>query len=375
MRLKLGLLALALTALGIGIPYYLDSRIHRATAVVQFHPQNLGFQVDQKGNAGTLRTGPSTYWDNPFETIASPETLRMALSHLRGETEENPTITASDIETLKNKITAKPRRGTDFIEITVKDESRGDAIRLANAVATAFIERFNQIQAERNQRILGAVDEEVQAQEDMVQDHRKELTVLIQQYGIGHSTPLEMTENQMLENTKKRLSRFMQMRDQTKIQIRQLNALKGNDLVLYAAGLDLPENQVTYYHSQYQKALAEKRTLSGEGLNPDDDKLVAIEQQIKQLKEFMQEEITSLKTNLQTKLELLIRQIKRIEELLENKDKPNLGHSTPKKPYHRAKEAYEQSRTMLHEMKIKQQEARALLELSRDPVTLHEAAK
>ena len=89
----------------------------------------------------------------------------------------------------------------------------------------------------------------------------------------------------------------------------------------------------------------------------------------------MQEEIASLKTNLQTKLELLIRQIKRIEELLENKDKPHLDHSNQKTGYLRAKEAYEQSRTMLRELKIKQQETRALLELSRDPVTLHEAAK
>jgi uncharacterized protein involved in exopolysaccharide biosynthesis len=167
----------------------------------------------------------------------------------------------------------------------------------------------------------------------------------------------------------------MQMRDETKIQIKHLDALKGNDLVLYAAGLNLPENQVTDYHFQYKEALAEKRTLSGEGLNPDDDKLVAIEQQIKQLEEFMQEEVTSLKTNLQTKLELLTRQIKRMENMLEDRDKPNLDHSNQKPVYLRAKEAYEQSRTMLREMKIKQQETRALLELSRDPVTLHEAAK
>lgn len=43
--------------------------------------------------------------------------------------------------------------------------------------------------------------------------------------------------------------------------------------------------------------------------------------------------------------------------------------------YHQAKEAYEQSRTMLHELKIKQEEARVLLKMPRDPVTLHEAAK
>jgi uncharacterized protein involved in exopolysaccharide biosynthesis len=41
----------------------------------------------------------------------------------------------------------------------------------------------------------------------------------------------------------------------------------------------------------------------------------------------------------------------------------------------RAKEEYEQSRAMLREMIIKQQEARVLLKMPREPVTIHERAK
>ena len=361
------LLALALTALGIGIASYLDSRIPRATAVVEIHP---AAQIPARP-ATFSREGPSGL----FNFILAPETLRMALEQLQRETVENPIITASDIESLAKNLQAEPRRGTDFIEITVKDESRENAVRLANAVARAFIERFNQAHSERNQRILEALDEEVLGQEDLIQENRKELIVLIQQYGFGHSSPFETTESEMLENARKKLEAFKNARDETKIQIKHLYALKGSDLVLYATGLDLPENHVTYYHSQYKEARAEKRTLSGEGLNPDDDKLVAIEQQINQLEEFMQDEITSLKTNLQTKLELIDRQIERMDGIFENRDSPNPGHASPKTSYHRAKEAYEQSRAMLREMKIKQQEARALLKNPCDLVTLQEEAR
>lgn len=59
MRLKLGLLALALTALGIGIPYYLDSQIPRATAVVEIYPSSLIPDIDPEARRGTIITGPN----------------------------------------------------------------------------------------------------------------------------------------------------------------------------------------------------------------------------------------------------------------------------------------------------------------------------
>ena len=43
--------------------------------------------------------------------------------------------------------------------------------------------------------------------------------------------------------------------------------------------------------------------------------------------------------------------------------------------YNQAKEDYEQTRDMLREMKIKQQEARLLLKMPKTPVTIHERAK
>jgi len=53
MRLKLSLLAVILLAAAIGIPYYLDSQIHRATAVVQIHPNALISRPDHSAGQGT----------------------------------------------------------------------------------------------------------------------------------------------------------------------------------------------------------------------------------------------------------------------------------------------------------------------------------
>ena len=81
---------------------------------------------------------------------------------------------------------------------------------------------------------------------------------------------------------------------------------------------------------------------------------------------FQQEKVTDHQTDLQILIEA-------------NGHPPFSGDDTvdlslKQHHYTQAKETYEQARGMLREMKIKQQEARALLKIPRQPVTIHERA-
>jgi len=273
-----------------------------------------------------------------------------------------------------------PRRGTDFIEITVKHKSKPLAILVANTIAQTSVEHSQQISRNRAERALEALDDEITAQSVLVQDHRKELTILIQQYGIpinssDNSSPLSITEKEMLENVGEKLPRFKERQTQTTIQIQKLTELSGEALIRYAAGLDLPENQVPYHYSQYLETKNQRLALIAEGLKTNHPNLLALDERAKNLMAEAHKEATSLKANLETKFDLISRQVKRLNEMLKTSEKDLIGLSLAQNQYNQAKEAYEQSRAMLRDMKIKQQEARVLLKRPHSPVTIHEYAQ
>jgi hypothetical protein len=91
MRLKLSLIALFLTAAIVGIPYYLDSRIPRATAVIKVSPSSIP----------SFPHSFSRCLPNYFELIEEQETLQEVLQQLYGNSEEQVTFTNEELETLK----------------------------------------------------------------------------------------------------------------------------------------------------------------------------------------------------------------------------------------------------------------------------------
>ena len=354
---------------------------YESSSVVQVHPSMLSINPIGNGgggsNPGSLMT--RNYMENEFETIIAPETLKKAAEDI-----ELPTRWGQSLEevvsTLKEIVSASPRRGTDFIEISVRHANSADAKAIADAVSTAYMERRRQNEVSRAQKALKALDDELVAQSDIVQDNRKELTVLIQQYGIpyfeeGQSNPLGMTESKMLEIARQKLDDFKVQVDQIEIQIKKLVELDNDDLISFAAGLDLPENQVTYYYTQAREAKQERLSMMAQGLGRKHPDILAMDEQAKSLMEEAHKEVVSLKANLQTKRELINRQVERMETMVEGKTFDTIELSLKQSRYNQAKEAYEQSRAMLREMKIRQQEARVLLKMPRDPITLHEKPK
>ena len=350
---------------------------YESTSVVQVHPSMIAINPignSNGSNPGTLMT--RNYMENEFETIIAPETLKMAAERIELPTRWSMTMDEA-VENLKAIVNASPRRGTDFIEISVRHATPADARAIADAVSEAYMNRRKESEVNRAQRALKALDDELVSQSDLVQDYRKELTVLIQQYGIpyfedGHSNPLGMTEQEMLRSARQKLDDFEIQADQIEIQIKKLVELSNDDLINFAAGLDLPENQVTYYYTQFRQSKQERLGMIAQGLGRKHPDILAMDERAKSLMEDAHKEVVSLKANLQTKLELINRQVDRMQSMVKEKTDGTIDLSLKQSQYNQAKEAYEQSRAMLREMKIKQQEARVLLKMPRDPITLHE---
>lgn len=245
---------------------------YESTSVVQVHPSTIAitpFRGQSAVNPGSQMT--AQYLQNEFESIIAPETLAMA-----AEKAQLPVQWGMDMDDvvslLEGIVETIPRRGTDFIEINVRHASASDAKNIAESVAEAYIVRRRKIEEDRAKKALDALDAESTEQEDLVDDYRKDLTVLIQQYGIPYfdggsaGNRLGLSEQAMFQSAKGKLANFETQADQIKIQIGKLVQLTSEELISYAAGLDLPQNQVTAYALQNRSAVDRMLDLEAKGL-------------------------------------------------------------------------------------------------------------
>ncbi|MFT6239389.1 MAG: hypothetical protein ACJAQT_001468 [Akkermansiaceae bacterium] len=273
---------------------------------------------------------------------------------------------------LSSSLEITPIKGTDLLSITAHHDDEALPKTIVQALLDAYQNHRNHLGAQA----IKPLDEELIKQSDIVQEKRKEMTVWIQSYGIPYfdgdnRSPLGASEQDMFRSARHKLADFQTQRDQIEIQIKELSKMTGDELVEYAAGLDLPENQVTYYFTQHREALEQKRTLLAQGLAANHPDVRAVEERAEGAMDYAKKEAVSLSAVLKTKLELINRQVERMEEMVEDRqeDTPNL--SSKQNSYNTAKEAYEQARETLRNLKIQQQETRILLKQPRNLIIIH----
>ena len=150
------LIVIVLGLLAISIPYYLDARIPRATAVIQVHPLTLMAR---------------SYMESEFESPLSPEVLESAAQEIISISPDNE----ANLQNLKAISSVTPRRGTDFIEITVKHQDREFAVLTANTLAKTYAKRRTEGEQQRAAAAFEALDEELQLQAEMVSGFEAEM--------------------------------------------------------------------------------------------------------------------------------------------------------------------------------------------------------
>ncbi|MGC6425856.1 MAG: polysaccharide biosynthesis tyrosine autokinase [Akkermansiaceae bacterium] len=319
------------------------------------------------------------YMENEFETIIAPKTLEEAAMALgltsRWEMDINEVV-----EVLEGIVRTTPRRGTDFIEIAVRHANPEDAKDISEMIADAYIARRNSTEKDRAEKSLRTLDDELQRHGDLVQERRTALTVLIQQYGIPYfdgrsASPVGLTEEEMYRRATAKLDTLEQNRDQLEIQINKLIKAETEDLIRTAAGLELPENQVSALYNQYQEAKRSRDNIIAQGLGPNHPTVKGIDGTIDNLMIDAREEVENLRDVLRTRLALVNQQVEKMREMVDVKQKDTVELSMQQHKYNSAKEEYEQSRDLYREMKLQQQEQRVLLRMPRTPITLHELPK
>ena len=173
-------MALAILAVGCGEKDSPSGK-HQVTAVIQIHPTKPNFYTTNESFiANELATLNENFIANEIASLSLGVNLTAAA--LMGNWESQD-IDPNNIQ--KNLVVTRIS-GTDMARITLHSDDPDQAKNIIEALIESYLVTRKKNEENRAKKALNALDNERRLQSDLVQDYRKELTVLIQQYGIPY---------------------------------------------------------------------------------------------------------------------------------------------------------------------------------------------
>ena len=334
---------------------------HQSTTVIQIHEtvSPLEFGIVPSKN----------FFRNQVATLTTGSILNRAAA-----------ISKIDADKIKQSLTIKIIEGTDLVEITSTSNKATEPKNILNSLTEAYITVRSEREQKRSAEVLKPLETEVQRQHEVVLKSRKALSTFIGSYGIPYFDGKESkksgnTDETMYRRAQEKFDQLERSKDQLKIQIRKLIETKNKDLIRTAAGLELPENQVTVYYTAYRTTEEQILAMMASGLGEKHPEIVATKRRSKQALDNAEKELVVLKEVLQTRLNLVEKQVERMKQMIAEKKDGTIDLSKRQHQYTQAKETYEQARTDLRQKTRKLEEARIKLKLPRHPITVHEQAK
>ena len=161
-------MALAILAVGCGDEDSPSGK-HQVTAVIQIHPtESKFFPTTEKFIA------------NEIASLSLGVNLTAAASRYIWKSKD---INWDNVP--KNLVVTRIS-GTDMASITLHSDDPNQAKNIIEALIESYLVTRKKNEEDRAKKALDALDDEATEQWDLVGDYRKDLTVLIQQYGIPY---------------------------------------------------------------------------------------------------------------------------------------------------------------------------------------------
>ncbi len=190
------------------------------------------------------------FFGTEFEKIKSSNSLAKVVENLElvnkwGVDKETA------IRILKGIVNTQNIRGTDLISIRVRHTNKEDARDVTAEVAKAYKEYRTEIESRDADKGLYELNKAVRDQEDKVEERRKVLATIVRTKGIiykgqdsfyGQSG---VDEDQGATDALQTFNELEQEKMQLESQINSLLKYDSDELMVYAAGLNLPDNIIT----------------------------------------------------------------------------------------------------------------------------------
>jgi succinoglycan biosynthesis transport protein ExoP len=353
---------------------------YESKAVLQVVPRGTAIDLfpGMSSSSGT-RLSTDKFLATEFEVIKAQKTLLKAVDALDYQSRWGFTRDQA-LMVLQGCVETETIRGTDHIKISVRHKDPVDARDIATEVAKAYQARRKELENDRAEKGLKALDEALREQADKVEDKRKVLNVLARQrqliprssdsiFGGGQDSSTKAAVAGAARQNEFRLEQDIEKMES---QMRVLESYNNEQLIEYTASLDVPDNLVKGLYPQY---LAEKRqlqSLTASGLGPNHPVVQTRTQLVEEMRKDLDEGVHALRNVLRSNLETYKATLARLKSASDRTREEAISEAIDANDYVEARKDVDNAEAMLIQMGIRLEAERISLKLDGSPIILHE---
>lgn len=373
------LLTLLLVFMTAAVITYVMPKRYESQAVIEVKPRQagmspLGTQMTETSGANQMT---AQFFGTEFEKIKSRNSLSKVVESLQLVNRWNVDKETA-LSILKGIVNTQNIRGTDLIAIRVRHTNKVDARDVAEEVAHAYKAYRTEIETRDAERQLQELNKAVRDQEDKVEERRKVLATIVRTKGIiykGSDSFYGSTGVDEDQGAKSALQIFHQL-EQEKLQLEsQISSLLKYDsdqLMVYASGLDLPDNIIRSLYPQYLEAKRQIDSLRINGLGDLHPTMLVALDQIENMKRQLDEGVVNLRATLQAQLDLASNRLKSVEVMKDVTKEEAIKRGLDAQDYVDAKREFETDQNLLQTMKVKQMGETISRKIPGESVEIHD---
>lgn len=368
------LLTLLLVFMTASVITYVMPKKYQSSATIEVKPR--GRTIDPLGGLMGSNSAQMTanFFGTEFEKIKSRNSLAKVIVALDLTNKWGMSQEAA-LDLLKGIVGTQNIRGTDLISITVRHTNKEDARDITAEVAKAYKDYRTELEDRDLDKGINELKKAVREQEDKVEERRKVLTTLsrtkeIVYTGGGPSRGLDV--DRKVDSSLSEYTRLENEKLQLESQIQSLLNYDAEQLLIYASGLNLPDNVIK---TLYPEFLAIKRSIAGlkaNGLGEKHPTIISQQKILQATKDQLNEGVVNLRTRLQGQLDQAKSRLAKAE-IKKNEDKKEaVDEYIDKQDYSDAERDFETEKALLEQMKLKLISAEIDGDMPGDSIVVHD---
>ncbi len=373
------LLTLLLVFMTAAVITYVMPKKFESAATIEVKPRSTGVSPLGSGFSDPSSSAMMTpqFFGTEFAKITSSNALSKVVDNL-----ELVNKWGVDKETaigiLKGIVNTQNIRGTDLISIRVRHTDKEDARNVTAEVARAYKAYRTEIENRDADRALYELNKAVRDQEDKVEERRKVLATIVRTKGIiykgqdsfyGQSG---VDEDQGARNALQTYNQLEQEKMQLSSQIDSLQKYNSDQLMVYAAGLQLPDNIIRTLHPQYLDAKRQLESLKINGLGENHPTVRAAVDQISAMKHQLDEGVVNLRATLGAQLEMATNRLKDVKVMRDDTREDAIRRGLDAQDYVDAKRDFETDQDLLQKLRLRQIGQMMNEKITQDSIVIHE---
>lgn len=373
------LLTLLLVFMTAAVITYVMPKKYESEAIIEVKPRSLGISPLGNESARSTMMTPQ-FFGTEFEKIKSRNALSKVVEKLQLVNKWNVDKETA-MRILKGIVNTQNIRGTDLISIRVRHTSKEDARDVTAEVARAYKAYRAEIEGRYSDKSLYELNKAVREQEDKVEERRKVLATIVRTKGIIYKGQDSfygssgVNEDQGAQSALETFNQLEQEKMQLASQINSLLKYDSDELIVYAAGLDLPDNIIKSLYPQYLELKLQLDTLKISGLGENHPTVKAAKEQIEGTKRQLHEGVVNLRATLQAQLNMAADRLKSVEVRKDETREEAIRRGLDAQDYVDAKRDFETDQELLQKMKLE----KVVLDISgkslADSIEVHDDAQ